>query len=172
MSKTQIHIDQLGRKVETPLQPQRIISLVPSQTELLFDLELGERVVGITKFCIHPKKWFRTKARIGGTKKLDFEQISALNSDLIIANKEENNKKDIERLAKDFPVWVSDVNNLNYALEMIQLVGGITNTNASELILKIETEFQRLKPIVPSKKNAISHMEKPLHVCRLRHVYP
>ena len=152
MSKTQIHIDQLGRKVETPLQPQRIISLVPSQTELLFDLELGERVVGITKFCIHPKKWFRTKARIGGTKKLDFEQISALNSDLIIANKEENNKKDIERLAKDFPVWVSDVNNLNCALEMIQLVGGITNTNTSELILEIETEFQRLKPIVPSKK--------------------
>ena len=150
--ETRTVIDQVGRTVLIPKFPQRIVSLVPSQTELLCDLGLKERVVGITKFCVHPKEWFRTKARIGGTKKLDFNAISDLNPDLIIANKEENNKEDIERLAKDFPVWVSDVNDLDSAVEMIQLVGKITQTNAFKLATEIETEFQELKPIYPKKK--------------------
>ncbi|HAP69620.1 MAG TPA: cobalamin-binding protein [Flavobacteriales bacterium] len=150
--ETRTVIDQVGRTVLIPKFPKRIISLVPSQTELLFDLGLDQRVVGITKFCVHPKEWFRTKARIGGTKKLNFNTISDLNPDLIIANKEENNKEDIERLEKDFPVWVSDINNLDSAVEMIQLVGKITQTNASKLVTEIETEFQELKPIYPKKK--------------------
>lgn len=65
--------DQMGRTVRVPEHPQRIISLVPSQTELLHDLGLGDRVVGITKFCVHPQAWFRSKARVGGTKKVDLE---------------------------------------------------------------------------------------------------
>ena len=150
--ETRTVIDQVGRTVLIPKFPKRIISLVPSQTELLFDLGLDQRVVGITKFCVHPKEWFRTKARIGGTKKLDFNTISDLNPDLIIANKEENNKEDIERLEKDFPVWVSDINNLDSALEMIRLVGEITSTDASELVSKIERNFQQLKPFYPEQK--------------------
>jgi len=152
MSQTQIHIDQLGRKVEIPIEPQRIISLVPSQTELLFDLGLDTRVVGITKFCVHPKEWFKTKTRIGGTKKLDFNRISELQPDLIITNKEENNKEDIERLAKDFPLWISDVHDLDSALEMIQLVSEITDTNASKLVSDIENGFKELKPNFPTLK--------------------
>ena len=58
-------VDQMGRKVEVPNSPQRIISLVPSQTELLYDLGLGDRVVGITKFCIHPKNWRSEKTIVG-----------------------------------------------------------------------------------------------------------
>ena len=58
----------MKREVLLPVFPLRIISLVPSQTELLFELGLGERVVGITKFCIHPKEWFESKPRVGGTK--------------------------------------------------------------------------------------------------------
>ena len=144
--------DQVGRTVVVPRLPKRIISLVPSQTELLFELGLSERVVGITKFCVHPEKWFKTKPRIGGTKKLDFEAISALRADLIIANKEENNRDDIEQLEKEFPVWVSDVNNLDSAIEMIQSVAEITGTDGSSLATKIQEAFGNLEPITPRKK--------------------
>ncbi len=82
----------MGNKLTIPFPPRRIISLVPSQTELLYDLGLRDEVIGITKFCIHPDEWFRTKTRIGGTKQLNIEKIKELQPDLIIANKEENEK--------------------------------------------------------------------------------
>ncbi len=150
MSETRTHIDQLGRKTEIVTRPQRIVSLVPSQTELLFELGLDERVVGITKFCVHPQEWFRTKPRIGGTKQLNFDAISELNPDLIIANKEENNQEDIKRLEKEFPVWVSDVNDLSSALKMIRLIGEITCADSSVIAKELELEFERLNP--PSTK--------------------
>ena len=80
--------DQINHQFELKGTPKRIISLVPSQTELLYDLGLAEKVVGITKFCIHPKEWFTTKNRVGGTKTVNFEKVAALKPDLIIANKE------------------------------------------------------------------------------------
>ena len=83
-------IDQLNRKIEISENPQRIISLVPSQTELLYELGLDDRVIGVTKFCIHPQIWFNTKQRVGGTKDFNLEKIYSLKPDLIIANKEEN----------------------------------------------------------------------------------
>jgi ABC-type hemin transport system substrate-binding protein len=70
----------------------RIVSLVPSLTEYLWALGLTHEVVGITKFCVHPKEWFETKTRVGGTKQLNFNSIKQLQPDLIIANKEENTK--------------------------------------------------------------------------------
>ena len=127
MTGTEI-VDQMGRAVTIPGSPLRIISLVPSQTELLYDLGLGERVVGITKFCVHPEEWFRNKPRVGGTKKIDFEKVRALKPDLIIGNKEENEQKDIQELEKEFPVWMSDVRDLPGALEMIQRVGELSGT--------------------------------------------
>lgn len=141
------YIDQLERTIELKQTPKRIISLVPSQTELLFDLGLDEQVIGITKFCVHPEHWFRTKTRIGGTKQLHPEKIKQLQPDLIIANKEENVQSQIEELAKDFPVWVSDVNNLNGALEMIESVGEIINkqSKAKELIDQIKNGFAQLQ---------------------------
>ena len=81
-------IDQIGHKFKLDSIPKRIISLVPSQTELLFDLELDEEVVGITKFCIHPKEWFDTKSRVGGTKNLNLAKISDLQPDLIFLSSE------------------------------------------------------------------------------------
>lgn len=146
--------DQLGRKVEIKAKPQRIVSLGPSQTELLFDLGLDDQVVGITKFCVHPEKWFRTKTRVGGTKQVDFEKIKAINPDLIIANKEENTKEDIEALIQEYPVWVSDVSDLNSALEMIKMIGEIVDSDTSDLISKIETGFSALHPL-PPRKNAV-----------------
>ena len=76
----------------------RIISLVPSLTEYLWALGLEQEVVGITKFCIHPKAWWQHKTRVGGTKKVNFKTIETLQPTLIIANKEENTKEDIEQL--------------------------------------------------------------------------
>ena len=115
--------DQLGRTITLDHPPNRIVSLVPSQTELLHDL--GANVVGITKFCIHPSSWFREKPRVGGTKYIHPDKIAALQPDLIIANKEENDQRQIEALAAQYPVWVSDIRNLSDALAMIRSVGDL-----------------------------------------------
>ncbi|WP_121355856.1 ABC transporter substrate-binding protein [Flavisolibacter nicotianae] len=141
-----VFTDQLNRTIEIPETPRRIISLVPSQTELLYDLGLDEEVIGITKFCLHPERWFRTKERIGGTKNLNREKICALQPDLIIANKEENSREQVDELAKRFPVWVSDVQNLDDALQMTRSIGHLTGTaqKAGELAARIETEFEEL----------------------------
>ena len=85
-----IFIDHLGNTIELTDTPKRIISLVPSQTELLWDLGLHNEIVGITKFCIHPKEMFKSKTRVGGTKTIDIDKIRNLKPDLIIWNKEEN----------------------------------------------------------------------------------
>src|SRR3982751_3838253 len=106
--------------------PKRIVSLVPSQTELLHYLGVEEETIGITKFCVHPKEWFRSKTRIGGTKTLNIAAIKKLNPDLIIANKEENVKEQVEELAIDHNVLVTDVNTVEEALEMIKYIGRIT----------------------------------------------
>lgn len=137
----------MGNTISLPGIPARIVSVVPSQTELLFDLGLEEQVVGITKFCVHPNEWFSTKSRVGGTKKINIEKIRGLRPDLIIANKEENSREEIELLQKEFPVWVSDIKNLDDALEMIQQIGKITGTGkAAELIIKaISNSFGRLQ---------------------------
>ncbi|HNA01267.1 MAG TPA: helical backbone metal receptor [Ferruginibacter sp.] len=130
-----------------PYTPRRIISLVPSQTELLYRLGLETETVGITKFCIHPDTWYRQKTRVGGTKSLKPEIIRQLNPDLIIANKEENVQEQVETLARDYPVWVTDVNNLEDALQMIHDIGALTGKTgeASVLISAIQKEFDQLQ---------------------------
>jgi ABC-type Fe3+-hydroxamate transport system substrate-binding protein len=115
----------------------RIISLVPSLTELLYHLGLEAEVVGITKFCVHPDGWFRTKTRVGGTKNLDLEKIKKLHPDLVIANKEENEQAQVEQLAKTVPVWVTDVCDLTEALNMIETVGALTGKGRDATFLKI-----------------------------------
>src|SRR5690606_34060361 len=102
---TKKYIDMMGRTVELNTAVCRIVSLVPSQTELLVDLGLKEKLVGITKFCIHPKELRSEVTSIGGPKKLNIKKILAQNPDLVIANKEENLQAEIEELAKHVPVW-------------------------------------------------------------------
>lgn len=115
--------DQLGRAITINYPPKRIISIVPSQTELLFELGLDDEVIGITKFCTHPIEKFATRAKVGGTKKLRIDEIRRLQPDLIIGNKEENTQSEIELLMQEFPVWMSDIYNLDDAMETIQLIG-------------------------------------------------
>jgi len=114
--------DQLHRKVILDHTPKRIISLVPSQTELLFDLGLDQEIIGVTQFCIHPGEKVKGKTKIGGTKNLDIELIRSLKPDLIIGNKEENVEGQIVELMSEFPVWMSDVNHLEDAKKTIHQI--------------------------------------------------
>jgi ABC-type Fe3+-hydroxamate transport system substrate-binding protein len=115
--------DQMNRTVRLEGIPRRIVSLVPSQTELLYDLGLQDEVVGITKFCIYPDEWYRKKQRVGGTKQLNIDAIRLLCPDLIIGNKEENTKEDILALEAIAPVWLSDIYTFDDALKMIEQLG-------------------------------------------------
>jgi ABC-type Fe3+-hydroxamate transport system substrate-binding protein len=158
--------DQMDRTVRAPEHPERIISLVPSQTELLHDLGLGDRVVGITKFCVHPGEWFHSKPRVGGTKKVDTGKVRALKPDLIIGNKEENSRADIEALELEFPVWMSDVRDLDGALDLILRVGELTGTagKADALNEAVEKGFRGLQPLVPPLSAAYFIWRDPLMV--------
>ena len=139
-------IDQMKRTIRLEQTPERIVSLVPSQTELLHYLGCGEQVVGITKFCIHPNQWFRTKTRVGGTKNVDFEKIAALNPDLIIANKEENSKADIDKLKSLYTVYMSDIFNVADANQMILDVGQLVGKSqeSKTLVSAVEADFKLL----------------------------
>lgn len=180
--------DQMGRTPESGKMPSRIISLVPSQTELLYDLGAGEKVVGITKFCVHPDEWFRNKTHIGGTKQLDFNKIKALQPDLIIGNKEENDQAQIEELMQYYPVWMSDIKNLDDALNMITSIGEIIDKkeNTKKLVVKIKNEFQKLndhpkpsgistayiiwnKPIMSAGQNTF--INEMLNLCGLKNIF-
>jgi ABC-type Fe3+-hydroxamate transport system substrate-binding protein len=135
--------DQTGRHLSFPEQPRRIVSCVPSQTELLFDLGLEQSIVGVTKFCIHPPVARETKNIIGGTKNLNPEKIARLSPDFILANKEENDQQSIEWLASRFPTYISDVRTLDHAITMIQDVGHICGRreHASALSTAIINQF-------------------------------
>ena len=144
----------------------RIVSLVPSQTELLFDLGLGNQVVGVTKFCIYPAAARQTASVIGGTKDFKFEKIAALKPDLIIGNKEENYRAGIEQLAVRFPVWISDISNLDDALQMIRQVGQLTGTRqlAEGLADEIFQSFAALTWAKPAQTAAYFIWRKPFMV--------
>ena len=139
--------DQLGQHIELTQIPKRIISLVPSQSELLWDLGLRDELIGITKFCIHPNEMFKFKDRVGGTKTLDIHKIRSLKPDLIIGNKEENEYAQIKELQNEFPVWMSDIYNLNDAYKMISDIGELVHkkNEATRLVSNIQKSFSVIK---------------------------
>lgn len=148
--------DQMHSTIRLEAPPRRIVSLVPSQTELLHDLGLEDEVVGITKFCIHPDAWFRSKTRVGGTKQIDIEKVRSLAPDLIIGNKEENTEEDIVALREIAPVYMSDIDDLEGALRMICDVGALcARTEASERMAeKIDADFLGLSAELAGKRRA------------------
>ncbi|MCC5941303.1 MAG: ABC transporter substrate-binding protein [Balneolaceae bacterium] len=133
------------------MSSNRIVSLVPSLTELLFDLGLGHRVVGRTRFCIHPEDKIGRVPIIGGTKNPNLEKIIDLNPDLIIANKEENRKEDVEELRKNFEVMVTEINTIDEALFAIHDIGWTCGVQelAKELIEDIQGLMKK-KPDEPT----------------------
>lgn len=148
-------IDHLNRMVTFSYPPKRMISLCPSITETLFELDLEERIVGRTSFCIHPKEKVNGVKVIGGTKKVNKDQIDLLAPDLIIAEKEENPRELVEGLAKKYPVFVFDVENIEDALIMIKKLGEITDQSvlASKMVQEIELKYSNL-PMVRKMKAA------------------
>lgn len=141
--------DQMGREIVVNFPPKRIISVVPSQTELLFDLGLDAEIIGLTKFCIHPIEKFAPRIKVGGTKKLNIDLIKDLKPDLIIGNKEENTQSDIEELAEYFPVWMSDIFSLDDAMKTIGQIGALVDREpeAGYLNHLISAGFNDLKTL-------------------------
>lgn len=132
-------VDNLYEEIIINYPPHRIISLVPSITELLFNLGLNNEIVGITKYCVHPKELIKNKTVVGGVHNIDFATIKSLKPDLIIANKEENKKVEIMQLSINQNVWVSDVKNFNQALNLITNIGELTKK--TETAQKISNEI-------------------------------
>ncbi len=145
--------DQLGRTLTPPNWPFRIVSLIPSETELLVDLGLEDYIVGITKFCVHPSHIKTTKTIVGGTKKVSFDKITALQPNIILCNKEENTKEIVETLEKKFTVHVSDVKSINGTLFLISQFGFIFNCSdrATALINEIKCETNSFKNFIEDK---------------------
>jgi ABC-type Fe3+-hydroxamate transport system substrate-binding protein len=132
----------------------KIVSLVPSITELLSDLGLEREIKGITKFCIHPPDYQKSKIIVGGTKNLHLNKIRTIAPDLIIANKEENTKDQVEALQAEFNVYLTDVNSLDDALAMIRHTGKLTGREAAaeSMIASITNAFTHLAEITRSTK--------------------
>ncbi|GIV59657.1 MAG: iron ABC transporter [Rhodothermaceae bacterium] len=138
-------------RLETP--PRRIVSLVPSQTELLAELGLDAAVVGVTRFCVHPAAWKSRKTIVGGTKQVRIDRVRALQPDLVLANREENTRADVEAIETFAPVFVTDVCDLPGALAMIRTVGRLTGRaeRAERLAGRIASAFAALPPFPPCR---------------------
>ena len=161
--------DQVGITHKFAVAPQRIISLVPSQTELLFDLGLEKSIVGVTKFCVHPYYAKSVCKVIGGTKKVHYEKIRLLKPDIIIANKEENTQEIVEKLSEICPVWVTDILTIEDNMKMISDFGIIFNkrTEAQKWSDKINNSLQLFQDFilpVPLRKVAYFIWRDPFMV--------
>jgi ABC-type Fe3+-hydroxamate transport system substrate-binding protein len=136
--------------------PQRIVSLVPSLTESLFALGLGARVVGVTEWCIHPAQGVAPLRKVGGTKQPDLAAIRALAPDLVIANQEENRRRDVERLeAEGLRVWVTYPRTVAEGaalLAELAMLGASADARARVVapVLEAVAEAERTRPARPT----------------------
>lgn len=143
----------MGSANEHQDRPRRMVSLVPSQTELLADLGLDAEVVGITRFCVHPASWKARKTIVGGTKNVHVDRVKALQPDLILANKEENTRADVEALHGVAPVHVTDVATVADAFTMIETVGKLVGkrSEAEELVATIQARVAAMPVAEPMR---------------------
>ena len=154
--------DARDRDITLDAPPQRLVSLVPSQTELLAYLGLDDEVVGITRFCERPEHWRSEKMIVGGTKEVDVDTVRDLAPDLILANHEENTEADVAALDDVAPVFVTEVKTVEEALQMIRTVGTLTDTTdqTSTLAGKIISRFESL-PDFPALRAAYLIWREP-----------
>jgi len=129
--------------------PDKIISLVPSLTELLIELGLKDNIAGRTRFCVHPGEAVKDIPIVGGTKNPRLDKIKKLNPDLIIANKEENKKEHIEILRKDFSVEVTDISTIEDALICIHQIG--LTADRQEKAEKLISDIQKTMQEIPEE---------------------
>lgn len=145
---------QEGLEIPIDEPVQRIVSLVPSMTESLFDLNLGDKVVGITDYCVHPAEKLVGLTRIGGTKNPDRQAILDLKPDLVIVNKEENRREDAEALmAADIPVWVTYPKTVPDVFNMLwNLMYAFDDTSMVPRVRLIEYTYDWVLGITKSKE--------------------
>lgn len=145
--------DQIGNLIEVNTTPKRIVSLVPSQTELLYDLGLEDAIVGLTKFCIHPIQLKTTEKVVGGTKQINLEKIKTLKPDIILCNKEENTKEIVEACESICTTHVSDIFTIEDSLELITQYGKIFNkkVSATKISNQINANLTNFKAFVKDK---------------------
>jgi iron complex transport system substrate-binding protein len=166
MNEMDVFYDQLNRKVELEETPKRIVSLVPSQTELLVDLGLEDKLVGVTKFCVHPQELRQKKEVVGGTKQVNIDKVRRLAPDIILCNKEENTPQMVTELEELAPVHVSDVKSIDDAIELIREYGEVfgTREKAFEIagkILEQQNDFRKFIVEKPVKKVAYFIWKRP-----------
>ena len=158
--------DFLNRPIHLNTIPKRIISLVPSQTELLVDLGLENEILGITKFCVYPKHLKSSKTIVGGTKQVHLEKIKKLQPDIFFCNKEENTKPMVKALQVIAPVHVSDIKTLEDNIRLINDYGKILKVESKAKVLaeKLQTQqyqFQQSITGMPIKKVAYLIWREP-----------
>ena len=154
-------IDQMGRSITLDHHATRIISLVPSITELLSYLGLDDAIQGITKFCIHPKQLHKTKTKIGGTKQVHFDRVKALQPDLIICNKEENSIELIHELEQlGYTLYISDIIQTADALSMIADIGVLTGKEEAAYVLseKIKASFHNITKLTGPLRPKVAYL--------------
>lgn len=145
--------DQLSNKLTLSKPATRIVSLVPSLTELLFDMGLEESIVGRTKFCVFPETKVDRIEIIGGTKNVNIDKVKKLQPDFVIANKEENLPDIVGALQEEIPVYVSDIFDIASCLQVIQDIGKATGKTVESMLISgfIEKEKEQfLRPKIQS----------------------
>jgi ABC-type Fe3+-hydroxamate transport system substrate-binding protein len=145
--------DALGRTVRLEAPPRRIVSLVPSLTELLASLDLDDETVGLTRFCVHPADWKAKKQIVGGTKNVRVDRVEALAPDLVLASKEENEREQVEAVARFAPVYVTDIASVEDSIREIRTVGQITDRSAQAeaLARRAASGFAALEADAPAE---------------------
>jgi iron complex transport system substrate-binding protein len=136
--------DQLHRRIDIKTTPSRIISLVPSLTELIVDLGLESRLVGLTKFCVHPKHIRQAKTVVGGTKQINLDKIRKLQPDIVLSNKEENTPEMIKALTEIAPVHISDIYTVEDCYSLIRMYGDLFEVEQSARALINQIEQKRI----------------------------
>ena len=152
--------DQLNREIHLEKVPQKIVSLVPSQTELLSYLGLEDKILGVTKFCVYPARLRKEKKVVGGTKTVQFDTIRGLNPDIILCNKEENTKEMVRELQKIAPVHVSEINNFEDSLDLIAMYGELFECvgKSEELIEDLKAEMKKFQAQIPEKGLKVAYL--------------
>jgi len=155
--------DDLGREIIIDKVPENIVSLVPSITETVAALGFEKQLKGITRFCKYPENIKQTATPIGGIKNIDITKIKALLPDLILAEKDENNKEQVLELSLYFPIYVFDIRNYNHGLQMIKTLGKLfwQNALANSTVNNIEAAFAKIKKPVKFHKTLYLIWKKP-----------
>jgi ABC-type Fe3+-hydroxamate transport system substrate-binding protein len=151
--------DATGHTISIDSVPQRIISLVPSLTEYLADIGCANQLVGITKFCIHPHFVFQRTKRVGGTKKVHIDQVQHVQPDLIIANKEENVREQIQALQALFPVYTTHVPDVQAAINTLSTLGSLVQQpRANLLVEQVARSYHLLREQGPKQRKKVLYL--------------